>query len=506
MLCKFKILDKISISNNSYWKLTRRLVSSLLFLLTCLSVGFILPQNWSQNVLSLQLGPEIIRLLSGFAAVSVLGMAILFAIVVVFGRIYCSTICPLGFLQDISIWIGKIPGIKSKYEISSKKILKQVRIGILLVTVVLLIFGSAFLIGFIEPFTIFSRFLYFLKMLFNDLESLSFWSVLIILSSVLLVFIPALKFGRFFCSCICPVGTVLWGFSSVSIFRLKINQSACNHCNKCLASCKSGAISSQTNEIDQALCVGCFNCISVCNQKAIKIAPESIGTKYKAIVNQQESDPKGIAASRRKFIAQSGSFLLATAMPLNVITNWIDFKSTKDQLFPVFPLGVINIRKFLNKCTGCMLCAQKCPTGIIKPSTGSLTSSPILPILDFQHNYCLEDCISCSQICPTGALKEVFQEKKKTTKMASLELNLKDCRIVAEGLECDICAEICPVKAIEMKINSEQKIPVPSIIQDLCNGCGKCLYRCPVKSKIGIFNFYCNDLTNNVLNQQINLK
>ena len=486
--------------NKSYWKLARRFVSTLFFVLTCLSVGFILPQNWSQNVLSFQLGPEIIRLISGFAAMSVLVMAIILTLVVVFGRIYCSTICPLGFLQDISIWMGKLFGIKKKWAINRRKNLKLVRIGILVVTVLLLIYGSAFVVGFIEPFTIFSRFFYFLKLLFIGLGSLSFWPVLIILTSILLVFIPALKFGRFFCSSICPVGTVLWGLSSISIFRFKINQSSCSHCNKCLISCKSGAISSQTNEIDQALCVGCFNCLSVCNQKAIKIAPEKIGTKLKVVDNREESDSKGIATSRRKFIAQSGSFLLATTIPLNVIANWIDFKSGKDQLFPVFPLGAKNIRQFLNKCTGCMLCAQKCPSGIIKPSTGSLTSSPILPTLDFQNNYCLEDCVACSQVCPTGALEEVFQEKKKTTKMATLELNLKDCVIVADGLECAICAEICPVKAIEMKMNSEQQIALPSVIQDLCNGCGKCLYRCPVKSKAGIFRFYSNNISDNTLN------
>ena len=208
------------------------MVSSLFFVLTCLSVGFILPQNWSQQVLSFQFGPEMIRLLSGFVAISVLGMAIILILVVVFGRIYCSTICPLGFLQDISIWIGRLLGIKSEYEISSKKILKLVRLGILVIAVVLLIFGNAFVIGLIEPFTIFSRFLYFLKMLFVGLGSLSFWPILIILSSVLLVIIPALKFGRLFCSWICPVGTVLWGLSSISIFRFKVCQSACNNCNK----------------------------------------------------------------------------------------------------------------------------------------------------------------------------------------------------------------------------------------------------------------------------------
>jgi len=482
-------MKRIPILINSHWRLTRRLISTLFFVLTCLSAWFILSQSWSKNVLSFQLGPEIIRLLSGFAALSVIGMVLILTIVIIFGRIYCSSVFPLGFIQDISIWMGRLLGIKSKWKIKSKKILKLVRIGILIITVGLLIFGNAFIVGLIEPFTIFARFLYFLKMLFIGWGSLSFWPVLVIFSSVLLIFIPALKMGRLFCSWICPVGTVLWGLSSISIFHFKINHSSCNHCNKCLTHCKSGAISSQTKEINQALCVGCFNCVSVCNQKAVRIAPERFGTKQKEIVNNKESDQKGIAASRRKFLAQSGSFLLTTTLPLNNITNWMVFKSTMDQLFVVFPLGVRNISQFLNKCTGCMLCAQTCPSNIIKPSLGSLTSSPVIPILDFQQNYCLENCVACSKVCPTGALEEILQENKKTTKMALLNMNLKDCRIVAEGLECDICAEICPVKAIEMKRNPECQMITPTILQERCNGCGKCMFRCPVKSKAGIFLF-----------------
>jgi ferredoxin len=71
-----------------------------------------------------------------------------------------------------------------------------------------------------------------------------------------------------------------------------------------------------------------------------------------------------------------------------------------------------------------------------------------------------------------------------------VELELKECRIVAEGLECAICAEICPLHAIEMKTFADQEYPVPVVIQEKCNGCGKCLYRCPVKKKEEIFRFY----------------
>jgi len=70
-----------------------------------------------------------------------------------------------------------------------------------------------------------------------------------------------------------------------------------------------------------------------------------------------------------------------------------DFLSEKDQLQPVFPLGATDLRLFKGKCTGCMLCASKCPSKIIISSTGAFDSSPIVPVLNFQNNYCLEDCI-----------------------------------------------------------------------------------------------------------------
>ena len=109
----------------------------------------------------------------------------------------------------------------------------------------------------------------------------------------------------------------------------------------------------------------------------------------------------------------------------------------------------------------------------------------------------MEDCVECSKVCPTEALEEVLVTEKKTTKMAFLELNLVNCRIVVDGLECSICAEICPLNAIKMKILPMNKRPLPTVIQELCIGCGKCFYRCPVKGKDDIFRFTYNWASDN---------
>jgi ferredoxin-type protein NapF len=136
-----------------------------------------------------------------------------------------------------------------------------------------------------------------------------------------------------------------------------------------------------------------------------------------------------------------------------------------------------------------MICAERCPSGIIFPDSDFSFGSPIIPVLDYRKNYCLEECVLCSHSCPNGALQKVLPSEKKSVRMANLELNLEKCRIVDEGLECALCADICPLDAIEMTLDKNQKFRVPVLNQDLCNGCGKCMARCPVSNREQIFQF-----------------
>lgn len=476
--------DRNSLNKISKLKISRRIISMVFFVLTNLSILFVLPQLVANHILSFQLGPLILRLTVGLVGWSVANICILVLAFVGFGRIYCSTICPLGFIQELAIWIGKLLRIKHDWQVHQKKQVKILRVSLLAVTILLFLAGNAIAIGLLEPFAIFSRLLFLLKMLFHGKVFGTIPSFLLITLPVFLILLLVAKKGRFFCSWLCPVGTMLWGLSGISLFKFRIKQTDCNQCSSCMKECKAGAISIKEKQIDQALCIGCFNCVSVCKTDAIKIAPEIFKSKIEANLPQ-------IRTERRKFLRQFGSLALVLGTPVSVFAGvqMKDFRSEMDHLFPVFPLGSTNLNRFKNNCTGCMLCASQCPAKIISPSMASINGSPIVPVLNFQNNYCLEDCVACSQVCPTGALHEVLAENKKDIKMASLELILKECRIVAEGLDCAICAEICPFRAIEMKQVPDQKYPIPVVIQEKCIGCGKCQYRCPVKKKEKIFIF-----------------
>ena len=48
-----------------------------------------------------------LQLVEAVLAVNVIAIVLLVALTLVFGRIYCSIICPLGILQDLFGWLGK---------------------------------------------------------------------------------------------------------------------------------------------------------------------------------------------------------------------------------------------------------------------------------------------------------------------------------------------------------------------------------------------------------------
>jgi polyferredoxin len=272
---------------------------------------YILPEQVSTKILAFQLGPATIRLTAGVAGFS-FAVAALLVLVALFGRIYCSTICPLGFLQDLASWLGKILRINHDWEISYKKQLKIIRAGILGITLVLLAAGSAFAAGLLEPFAVFSRMMFIMKMPFEGSVIGSLTAILFIIVSSFIILAIAVKKGRFFCSWLCPVGTMLWGLSVISLFKFRIKQTACNQCQRCLVECKSSAISVKEKRIDQALCVGCFNCVPVCKSGAIKVAPDIFNSKNKAGIIEADSE---INSGRRKFLRQFGTVMLVIGSP-----------------------------------------------------------------------------------------------------------------------------------------------------------------------------------------------
>src|SRR5665811_697828 len=87
-----------------------RVVVSLLFFLLTLSLFLdyrnILPPSLYSKVLFLQFIPSFIKFTS-IAGLSAIGFIVILLLTLFSGRIYCSSICPLGTLQDVVSFISK---------------------------------------------------------------------------------------------------------------------------------------------------------------------------------------------------------------------------------------------------------------------------------------------------------------------------------------------------------------------------------------------------------------
>lgn len=165
------------------------------------------------------------------------------------GRVFCSSLCPFGALQD---FITRIMPKKWQLEVPQAIHDKAlyIKYGILaLLVVTALTFSDLSLFQYFEPFgTIF------------------YFSRSMVLWAILAVFLLASMFiSRFYCRYACPLGAALGVTSFLSPFRIKRVQQ-CEVCKVCENSCPTGAI--RGHEIDFKECVRCDICESKLITKA----------------------------------------------------------------------------------------------------------------------------------------------------------------------------------------------------------------------------------------------
>ena len=227
-----------------------------------------------------------IQLMPAALALSLAAVAILVA-TLLFGRIYCSVVCPLGILQDIAIFLRrkKFPFGRDAFP----RVRMVVRLAIAIV-----FFAGGFLglhFTWLEPYAIYGRMATGLaaplvrlgnnhlaawaerhgSYAFHVVEVVAPPLCLVILSAALLVLILALAVwkGRFWCNTVCPVGTALGCLSKVSLLKPKIDPAKCVRCGMCERVCKAQSIDIGSVTIDRTTCVACFDCGAVCKKGAL---------------------------------------------------------------------------------------------------------------------------------------------------------------------------------------------------------------------------------------------
>ena len=431
----------------------------------------------------------------------------------VFGRVYCSVICPLGVFQDAVSHIGTL---KNKKPYKYHKEMKWLRYGVWVLFVAALIAGFNAFVAILAPYSAYGRIVQsllqpiyiwgnnLLAMLSERAGGYTFYSKevwfrsvsTIIVATVTLIVIVgiSLKGGRAYCNSVCPVGTTLSFFSRFAMFRPVIDNDKCKHCKACELHCKAHCISIKdgSSKIDYSRCVDCFNCLDKRKFGALEYK-----YAWKKEIPGQAGNDKTVtpdsdrASGRRAMIAGTVAVVGAAALKgvearaQKAVTKmdggFADVlpKQAPQRTIPITPPGSINAKRFHQHCTACQLCVAACPNNVLRPS--SRPEHFMQPELSFEKGWCRPECTKCSQVCPSSAISEITREEKTEYHLGTSRVNLETCLSASGTTHCGKCAQICPTGAIHMVINEENGNRYPVVVEEICIGCGACEFYCPVR-------------------------
>lgn len=434
-----------------------------------------------------------------------------------FGRVYCSTVCPMGTFQDFFGRLGKKIRKKknARYRFSPAK--NILRYSLLTMTAFSLCAGVVAFPALIDPYSAYGRIVVaFVRPLTAWIHNTAATDSTLLLTvdvvlpgavglsvaalTAVIVGFLAFRNGRTFCNTVCPVGATLSLCSRSSIWRMEIDTDKCINCHRCEYACKAACIDLSDHVVDMSRCVLCFNCVDVCNDDAITYTPNrrraatplmqrikeraAVGSASPAMDVMIKEKKKAVPdASRRRFLSFVGTAAVTGSLA-NAADGIRQAEAAAKGHVPVnrrravTPPGTESRDDFLRRCTSCQLCVGKCPQQVLRPAVTEYgILHPMQPYMNFEASFCREVCNLCTTVCPTGALRPLSVEEKKTAAIGKAKFLLQNCVTQTDGVNCGACSRKCPAEAITMVGYNNTEIP--QIDESACTGCGKCEYVCP---------------------------
>lgn len=476
-----------------------RIGVALIFLVG-LTAGFadfrgLVPARLVHGLAAVQFTPALLAFSTG--AVALFAFVGIVVMTIVFGRVYCSTVCPLGLLQDavarVAAWLRP-----RRRLLPFRRENLWVRYGTL-APVILTIAGGAGAIAYshVDPYSNFGR---VVSGLFRPLLAAGN-NLLVAPASALgveslyrvpppwpgpAIALPALFIlalvaglavwrGRIYCNTLCPVGTVLGLLARHAVFRLTVDQAACTKCAGCLRACKAQCLDLRAGTIDASRCVACFNCIAACPEQGIGY---QFAWARSPAPRARRTDASVADPQRRALVLGATVLLLA---PATVFGAAQPAAAPAAPRSPVTPPGSGSLDRFLERCTACQLCVSACPTHVLQPAALEYGFVGFMkPRLDFRQAFCNFDCRRCGEVCPDGAINLLDLTQKQVTRIGVASLDLERCIVKTKGTDCAACSEHCPTKAVDT-VPFGDNLRLPKVSQELCIGCGACEYACPAQ-------------------------
>ena len=142
---------------------------------------------------------------------------------------------------------------------------------------------------------------------------------------------------------------------------------------------------------------------------------------------------------------------------------------------PLRPPGMMHELMLRNTCMRCGKCVEVCPAKAIFPLGEEWGQLAGTPAINARRQPCvLCEGLQCTHVCPSGALIPVYSPGDVV--MGTAVLDAQSC-LPYRDEACDRCISICPIPGALVSDDQAR----PSVVQDLCVGCGLCEENCPTE-------------------------
>lgn len=192
---------------------------------------------------------------------ALIGMLIVAGVYALFGgRIYCSWVCPINLLTDLSYWIRQKLNIKSNFTLS-----KDIRVSILALSLILSLIGGTLAWEAVNPITMLQR-----ELMWSSRAGM------LVLASIFLFDIFVTRRG--WCSHLCPVGAFYSVLGHYGKLRVKATTSGtCNGCSACIKVCPephvlAPVVAKKASYVTDGDCTRCGACLDQCASGALSMS------------------------------------------------------------------------------------------------------------------------------------------------------------------------------------------------------------------------------------------
>jgi len=484
-----------------------------------------------------------LQFLPSFLAGSFVVFGCLVAATLLFGRLYCSVICPLGILQDAIAWFGRFfvkyfgrdPNAKrqskvakaadesEKKDAETKPVVKKPRkrpplrnyeyrknplawrVAFLIFAILSTLLGGVYF-GLLEPYSIFGRIAvnvfkpievainnglydYFSArdihtFYFYALRPESVGALVLGLAMFVVLIVFAGRWGRLYCNSVCPIGTILGALSRFSFFRTRIDASKCIKCGMCSKRCKSSCIDFKNKRVDASRCVVCFDCFTACKKDALYY-----GTPRRLKETSEEAAKRVLEAEKAEVLREAENFDRGKrqfiTLSLLATTAAISRVALGDD--PITTGADVAPDSADSNAAADATDPAKPDEYGLNPFTREHTISPPGSVSHERFQNRCVGCHLCVSKCPQRILKPSGLENGlKGFQQPRLDFTYGFC-----NYDCTLCGEVCPTGAIlPLPLEEKQLNQMGHVvfIKENCivyaqeTSCGACSEHCPTQA------------------------